>query len=133
MQLMKIMPLPRLASIAWPTCKRVASATWPRSNLHHRLVDVVDVVLVLLELVLDEIGVVAPVGDRRHHRIGDMADAAQPRSFQRQLAGRNIHAHAADHDGHQFAACRTAGENHPRVSCALSAIAVPAGVMVIQS
>ncbi|MBV6474737.1 MAG: hypothetical protein MOGDAGHF_00225 [Rhodocyclaceae bacterium] len=71
-------------------------------ELHLGLVDVGDVVLVALLLDADELGVVAAVGHRLDHRVGNVADAAQPRRFQRQFRRGDIHAHAADHDRHQL-------------------------------
>jgi|GEM_PF-6939842 hypothetical protein len=71
-------------------------------EFHLRLVDVGDVVLVALLLDADELGVVAAVGDRLDHRIRDVADAAQAGRLQRQFRRGDVHAHAADHDRHQF-------------------------------
>ncbi|MBS1246529.1 MAG: hypothetical protein H6R47_728 [Proteobacteria bacterium] len=71
-------------------------------EMHGRLVAARDVGLVLLELGADETGVETPVRDRLHHGVGDVADAAEARDFERQLGSRDIHAHAADDDGHQF-------------------------------
>jgi hypothetical protein len=80
----------------------VASATWPQVELHARLVGVVDVVFVELGLVLDEAGVEAPVRHVGHHRVGNVADAAQAGRLQRQFGRRNIDPHATHHDWHQF-------------------------------
>ena len=74
----------------------------PQIELDHRLVGIGDVVFVLLELVLHELGIEAPVGNRLDHRIRDMTDPAQACGFQRQIRGGDIHPHTADHDGHQL-------------------------------
>ncbi len=79
-------------------------------ELHDRLVHVVDVELVELGLVLDEGRVELAVRDVLHHRVRDMADTAQARRFQRQLRGRNVHAHSANHDGHIFLVAQTQAE-----------------------
>ncbi len=71
-------------------------------ELNHGLLAVGDIELVLPQLVLDVLGIEAPVRNRWHHGIRDMADAAQSRRFQRQIGSRNVHSHAADHDGYQF-------------------------------
>ncbi len=71
-------------------------------ELDYRLLGIGDVELVLPQLVLDVLGIEAAVGNRRHHGVGDVADAAQARDLQRKLGGRNVHAHAADDDRHQF-------------------------------
>ncbi|MOA31962.1 hypothetical protein D3C78_1531480 [compost metagenome] len=71
-------------------------------ELHHRLVAVLDVEFVLLQLVLDVLGVEAAVGNGRHHGVRDVADAAQTGSFQRQRGGGNVHAHATGDDGDQL-------------------------------
>ena len=71
-------------------------------EFHRGLVGIVEVVFVLLELFLDEIGVIAPIRHGGQHGIGNMPDAAQTRRLQRQFGGGNIHAHAAYHDWHQF-------------------------------
>jgi hypothetical protein len=88
-------------------------------ELDHGLLAIGDVELVLPQLVLDVLGVEAAVGNRRHHRVGDVADAAQARHFQRQLRGRNIHAHAADHDRHQFLFAQTQAEIIDALHCRL--------------
>ena len=71
-------------------------------ELHLRLVGVLDVVFVLLQLHLDEVGVVAAIGHGGQHGIGYMPDTAQARNLQRQGGSGNIHAHTARHDGNQF-------------------------------
>ena len=77
---------------------------------HIGLVGVGDVVLVLLELVLDEARLEAPVGNGRHHGVGNVADAAEAGGLERQFGRRDIDPHAADHDGHQFTATQTQAE-----------------------
>ena len=75
----------------------------PEVELHRRLVAARRVVLVELRLLLDEVRAEAAVGDRRHHRVGDVADAAQPRDLEREPGGRDVDAHAAAHDRYQLA------------------------------
>jgi hypothetical protein len=79
-------------------------------ELDHRLVHVVDVELVELGLVFHEGGIELAVRDVLHHRIGDVPDTAQAGRFQRQLGGRNIDTHPADHDGHVFLVAQSQAE-----------------------
>ena len=37
-----------------------------------------------------------------HQGVGDVTDATEARGFERQFGGRNVHAHAANNDRHQF-------------------------------
>ena len=76
-------------------------------ELHLALVRVVDVVFVQLGLFLDKAGVKAAVGDVLHHGIGNMAYATQPRCFQGQFGGGDVHAHTANDDWHQFLFAKT--------------------------
>ena len=69
-------------------------------------------------------GLEAPVGNGRHHRIRDMADAAEPRRDQRQFGGGNIDAHAAGDDGHQF----LLAEAQPKIVDALHSAPITAGL-----
>ncbi len=71
-------------------------------ELHLRLVGIVDVVFVLLQLGLDEVGVVVTIRNGRQHGIRNMTYAAQTGSLQCQFCCRNVHAHAADHDRDQL-------------------------------
>ena len=71
-------------------------------EVHVGLVAAGNVGLVLLQLLADEIGVEAGVGHGLHHGVGNMADAAEARDFERQFSSGDIHAHAADDDRHQF-------------------------------
>ncbi|MCY1535186.1 hypothetical protein D9M68_705800 [compost metagenome] len=79
-------------------------------ELDGRLVFRVDVVLVHRLLGLDVLGLVAAVRDRLDHSVGDVAHATQAGGLQRQVGGRDIHAHAADHDGHHFLAAHLQAE-----------------------
>jgi len=71
-------------------------------ELDDRLVGIGDVEFVLLELVLDELGVETAIGHRIDHRVGDVPDTAKAGCLERQIGRRDIDAHAADDDGHQF-------------------------------
>ena len=71
-------------------------------ELYDGLVGVFDVGFVLQELILDEVGVIAPIRYGGQHRIGDVSDTSQTGDLQREIGGRNIHAHPADHDRHQL-------------------------------
>jgi hypothetical protein len=74
----------------------------PEIEANHRLVGIGNVEFVLSELVLDELGVEAPIGNGIDHGIGDVSDATQSSRFECQFGGRNIDPHAADHNRHQF-------------------------------
>ena len=73
-----------------------------QAKLHRGFVAAGDVGLVLLELGADEFGVKPGVGHGLHHGVGDMADAAEARHFQRKFGTRYIHTHAADDDRNQL-------------------------------
>jgi hypothetical protein len=108
MQLMKTRPLPACAHGGFDV-QAVASSRRPRSNLTDDLSSF-DVVLVERELFLDVLGVVATVGDRLDHRIGDVSDAAQTGCLQGQVGRRNINPHAADHDRHELVLAKPQAE-----------------------
>ncbi len=102
MQLMKIMPSPRLASMVRPTWLRVASSSVARSNCTEDLSLLATLALYCLSLSLTNLVSKRRVGHGLHHGVGNMADAAEARDFERQFGGRDIHPHAADDDRHQF-------------------------------
>ena len=74
----------------------------PQVELDNGFVRLGDVELVELGLVLD-VGRVEPlVGHILDHGVGDVSDAAQPGRLQRKLGGRDIDAHAPDHDRNEL-------------------------------
>jgi len=68
------------------------------------LVERVAACAMFLRLGLGELGVECLVRYEWKHRIGYMADSAQPASFEREFGGRDIDAHATDHDRHVLVA-----------------------------